>query len=132
MKKVLNIVVGIIRLDDKYLAVQREESKYDYISYKWEFPGGKIEPNESREDAILRELEEELRIKLNSPEFLTRIEYSYPDFDITMDCFLFEIKEDKSILVNHINKKWLKKDELMKVEWAAADILILDYLPSIK
>lgn len=122
MKKHIQVVAAILTFEDRYLAVQRGPAKLDYISHKWEFPGGKVEKGESLEEAISRELEEELAITITDPKFLITVEHSYPDFDITMHCFVAAVKSSEVILREHIAQKWLEKEHLMDVDWAEADI----------
>lgn len=122
MKKHIQVVAAILTFEDRYLAVQRGPAKLDYISHKWEFPGGKVEKGESLEEAISRELEEELAITITDPKFLITVEHSYPDFDITMHCFVVAVKSSEVILREHIAQKWLEKEHLMDVDWAEADI----------
>lgn len=129
-RKKIDVVAAVIRWQDKFLVVQRNESIYDYISYKWEFPGGKIEKSEDKDVAILRELKEELLINVHSLIPLISIDHAYPDFDIIMHCFLCNVEEDNIVLMEHINKKWLTKDNLLSVDFAAADIPIVNYLLS--
>lgn len=128
MKKQIQVVAGILHNKNRYFAVQRGEAKFDYICYKWEFPGGKIEIGENREDAIIRELKEELNIEIQHPQFLISVEHQYPDFEIVMHCFLIEFPFQPLSLSEHIAQRWLTKEELWMVDWAAADIPVVEYL----
>lgn len=121
MKKI-EVVAAIIQHNNLTLSVQRGPAKYSYISHKWEFPGGKVEPNESLQDAIKRELVEELAITIEDPRLLITVEHAYPDFEIIMHCFLCEYGSLELELKEHINLRWLTKEALMSVDWAAADI----------
>ncbi|EJG1713954.1 (deoxy)nucleoside triphosphate pyrophosphohydrolase [Vibrio parahaemolyticus] len=116
--------------EGEFLAVQRAPSKLDYVSEKWEFPGGKVEPGETLVAAITRELDEELRISVTGPQFLLTIEHSYPDFDITMHCFVIEVPTRELELTEHIDSRWLSIDQLWDVDWAAADIPAVEKLQS--
>ncbi|HHC6637485.1 TPA: NUDIX domain-containing protein [Vibrio parahaemolyticus] len=91
IKKHIEVVAAVLRNKGDFLAVQRAPSKLDYVSEKWEFPGGKVEAGETLVAAITRELDEELRIIVNEPKFLLTVEHSYLDFDITMHCFVIEV-----------------------------------------
>jgi len=127
MKKV-EVVAAIVLFEDKILCVQRPTSKLSYISKKFEFPGGKIEEGETKEQALKRELIEELNItpKIEN-QFLT-IVHQYPDFELTMHSFRCKAKTLDVTLNEHISMKWLKKDEIKSLDWAAADVPIVDKL----
>jgi 8-oxo-dGTP diphosphatase len=127
-KKIIEVVAAIIYSEGKILCVQRGENKYDYISKKFEFPGGKIELGEEKEQALIREIFEELKIKIDLlDEFLT-INHSYPDFDLIMHSFTCTINDQTITLTEHIDYKWLYKEELLGLDWAAADIPIIKKL----
>ncbi|BBG60224.1 (deoxy)nucleoside triphosphate pyrophosphohydrolase [Providencia rustigianii] len=122
IKKHIEVVAAVLKNEDKFLAVQRGFSKLDYISHKWEFPGGKVEVGETLVTAIIRELNEELKITVIDPKFLLTIKHSYPDFDITMYCFVIELPNRTVELTEHIDFLWLSKEKLRTVDWASADI----------
>ena len=132
MKKHIEVVAGILTFQERYLAVQRGPAKFEYISHKWEFPGGKVEKDESLEDAIVRELKEELDIRIAAPELFMTVDHSYPDFDITMHSFISEIESPEIVLTEHIAKCWLEKDKLLDLDWADADIPIVRKLLSME
>ncbi|MCC7554100.1 MAG: (deoxy)nucleoside triphosphate pyrophosphohydrolase [Methanobacteriaceae archaeon] len=123
--KTLNVVAAIITENNKILATKRGYGEFKNL---WEFPGGKIENNETKEEALIREIQEELNINIKINKFLLNIEYQYPDFYLNMDCFLCTIKKGKIELLEHNDAKWLKKEELYSVNWIPADIEIIDYL----
>jgi 8-oxo-dGTP diphosphatase len=123
-----NVVAAIIIYDNKILCVQRNSSKYDYVSFKYEFPGGKIDPGETREIALLREIKEELEIEVEIAEDFLTVEHEYPDFKITLHSFICKTLTDKITLTEHIALKWLSADELETLDWAAADIPIINKL----
>ncbi len=127
MKKI-EVVAAIICHEGKILCVQRNENKYDYISKKYEFPGGKIEEGESKEEALAREIQEELMMDINiENEYLT-VEHEYPDFILTMHSFLCNSDSKDLTLTEHIDYKWLVKDELQGLDWAGADVPIVEKL----
>jgi len=126
--KHIEVVAAIIVKDDKFLCVQRPWNKYNYISEKFEFPGGKIEHEEPKIDAIKREIREELKIDINVIKESVTVNHEYPDFKMTMYSFIFDSNDYNFELTEHIDYKWLKKDELDSLDWAAADIPIVDKL----
>ena len=127
MKKV-EVVAAVILHEGKYLCVQRGESKLEYISKKWEFPGGKIEPGETKEETIKREILEELNMAIEPiEEFLTVI-HEYPDFHLTMHSFICHCNSPELQLSEHTDYKWLSIHEMDNLDWAAADIPIVEKL----
>lgn len=126
--KHIEVVAAVIMHDDKILCVQRGKNKYDYISYKFEFPGGKVEESESQEDAIIREIQEELNLKIEIQKHLITVNHSYPDFKIIMNTFLCSCSSKDIVLTEHIDSKWLDVDELTCLDWAAADLPIVEIL----
>lgn len=116
--RVIEIVAAIIYKDEAYFATQRGYGEFDGM---WEFPGGKIEPGESPEDALKREIQEELGIDIGVKEFLCTTEYDYPSFHLTMHCYLCGIKTGKIELREHKSARWLRSEELGSVEWLPAD-----------
>ena len=128
MKKV-EVVAAIIYFKDKILCVQRPENKLSYISEKFEFPGGKIEKGESKEDALKRELFEELNFVPTKIDnlFLTVV-HEYPDFELTMHSFKCYSETMNIQLNEHISSQWLPLEKLIEIDWAAADIPIVNRL----
>jgi 8-oxo-dGTP diphosphatase len=126
--KEVHVTAAVIIQDNKILCVQRNENKYDYISKKWEFPGGKVEENEQLEDTIKREIQEELNLNIDVKSFLIQVNHQYPDFQLKMDTFICEIKSGIIKLNEHIDFKWLSINELSDLDWAAADIPIVEKL----
>ena len=116
--KTIRVVAAIIIENGKVFATQRG---YGEFKDGWEFPGGKIEPNETPEDAIVREIKEELDTKVEVQELLDTVEYDYPNFHLSMDCFICKIKSGDLVLKEHEAAKWLTKETLGSVEWLPAD-----------
>ena len=101
-----------------------------YGDYKdgWEFPGGKIEADESPRQALKREIKEELDADIAVGEWIDTIEYDYPSFHLSMDCFWCELISDNLILKEHEAAKWLTKDAMRSVDWLPADTTLIDKL----
>ena len=129
MKK-YEVVAAIIIYEDKILCMQRNKGKYDYVSYKYEFPGGKLEAGETKIQALERELREEmeLNVSLKESDYFMTVEHTYPDFAITMHSFICHVKTPEFVRKEHIMHKWLKKEELMQLDWAVADVPIVKKL----
>lgn len=116
--KTIRVTAAIIIENDKVFATQRG---YGEFKDGWEFPGGKIEPNEAPEDAIVREIKEELDTEIEVVELLDTVEYDYPEFHLSMDCFICRIKSGDLVLKEHEAAKWLTRETLDSVEWLPAD-----------
>ncbi len=123
--KTIYVVAAIIVEGDKIFATQRGYG--DWKDY-WEFPGGKIEPGEKPEDALYREILEELDTEIAVGKKLTTIEYDYPEFHLSMDCFMSEVKHGSLVLKEHEAARWLYKDELDNINWLPADKTVIDLL----
>ena len=117
--KTVRVVAAIIIENDKVFATQRG---YGEFKDGWEFPGGKIEPGETPEEAIVREIKEELDTEVEVIELLDTVEYDYPNFHLSMGCFICKIKSGDLVLKEHEAAKWLTKDRLGSVEWLPADM----------
>ena len=126
--KTLNVVAAIIHKDDKILATKRG---YGEFINQWEFPGGKIEDGESKEEALKREIKEELSIEIDIKNFALDIEYQYPTFYLKMSCFDCTIKSGTPELIEHNDAKWLTKHDLDSVNWIPADLDAVSYLKEI-
>ncbi|MGB4659213.1 MAG: (deoxy)nucleoside triphosphate pyrophosphohydrolase [Mobilitalea sp.] len=120
--KTIEVVAAIIIKDDKILATKRG---YGEFINMWEFPGGKIEVGETKETALIREIEEELLVLIDVKEFLCTIDYDYPNFHLTMHCFICQVENGKLTLVEHNDAKWLEVNDLSTLEWLPADLSIL-------
>lgn len=120
MKKI-EVVAAIIRKNNQVLSTQRGYGEFHGL---WEFPGGKVEPGESHQVALKREILEELLVNIEVKDYLHTIEYDYPHFHLTMHCYWCEL--DQTIeLTEHMSSRWLHKDELYEVEWLKADISLI-------
>lgn len=121
MKQVTTVGGVIYNEKGQILCTQREASKYDYISYKWEFPGGKLEEGETNEQALVRELMEELELTVKDLQFFYQVEHDYKDFHLSMAVFKCKTNQ-KELSVNvHKGIKWLFPNEMGELDWAAAD-----------
>ena len=123
-----NVVAAVVCHDGKYLCMQKGKTKFEYTSYKWEFPGGKIEPGETPQQALARELMEEMEYPVEVGEELVTVNHEYPDFSITMTAFLCTLKGDADGFKRreHADSKWCSKEELKGLDWAAADIDVVE------
>lgn len=117
--KTITVVAAIIIEEDKVFATQRG---YGEFKGKWEFPGGKVEEGESLEEALVREIQEELATKIQVGEIFDTVEYDYPNFHLNMTCFISRIKSGDLVLKEHKDAKWLTKETLDSVEWLPADL----------
>ncbi|MFM7014866.1 MAG: (deoxy)nucleoside triphosphate pyrophosphohydrolase [Bacteroidota bacterium] len=124
--KQVEVVAAIIQHNDKILCVQRGENKLPYISKKYEFPGGKIELGESKEETIKREIKEELNMDIKVVEEFITVNHQYPDFNLTMHSFICDCDSPELTLTEHIDYKWLSISEMDQLDWAAADIPIVN------
>ncbi len=116
--KTIHVVAAIIRRGDHIFATQRG---YGEFKDGWEFPGGKVEPGETPQEALVREIREELKIEIKVGELIDTVEYDYPKFHLSMDCFWAEIVDGEIVLLEHEAQKWLTKETLYSVDWLPAD-----------
>ncbi|MBQ1937252.1 MAG: (deoxy)nucleoside triphosphate pyrophosphohydrolase [Bacteroidales bacterium] len=121
--KSIEVVAAIIIKNHQVFATQR-----GYGEWKdwWEFPGGKIEPGECPQEALKREIKEELDAEISVGELLQTIEWDYPTFHLTMHCFICSLESESLHLNEHEASAWLTKDKLDSVQWLPADITVLD------
>lgn len=124
-RKTIRVVAAIIRDGDKIFATQRGHGEF---KGGWEFPGGKIEVGETPEEALVREVREELDTEIKVGELVETVEYDYPAFHLSMDCFWAEVVSGDLVLKEHEAAKWLTKDELGNVEWLPADVGLIEML----
>lgn len=120
--KQIEVVAAIIRKGDKIFATQR-----GYGDWKdwWEFPGGKMEVGETPEEALVREIREELSAEISVDSFLCTVEYDYPKFHLTMHCYLCSLLTDSMHLNEHEAARWLTMNELDSVQWLPADEIVI-------
>ena len=118
----IEVVAAIIVKDHKVFATQRG---YGECKDFWEFPGGKIDAGETPEEALRREIKEELDTEIAVGELFTTINYDYPTFHITMHCYLCTIENGSLTLLEHEAAKWLSLDQLDSVTWLPADLLVI-------
>lgn len=121
--KTVNVVAAIIQDGNKIFATQRG---YGEFKDGWEFPGGKIEQGETPQQALKREIEEELDTEITVGDLLTVVEYDYPTFHLSMQCFLCKVESGKLTLKEHEAAKWLTKDQIDAVDWLPADIEVVE------
>ncbi|MCD7842354.1 MAG: (deoxy)nucleoside triphosphate pyrophosphohydrolase [Lachnospiraceae bacterium] len=120
--KIVKVVAAVIRHENKIFATQRG---YGEFKDGWEFPGGKVEPGETEQEALMREIREELDTVIAVGEQITRVEYDYPTFHLSMNCFWAEVVSGDLVLKEHEAARWLSKEELYSVEWLPADLELI-------
>ena len=120
--KTIHVVAAVIRKDNKIFATQR-----GYGDYKdwWEFPGGKIEEGETPQQALKREIKEELLADIEVRDYIASVEYDYPKFHLSMDCYWVELVDENLTLLEHEAARWLSFEELESVQWLPADKILL-------
>jgi len=121
--KIIEVVAAVIQYKDLFFCVQRNEK--GSLAYKWEFPGGKIEQHESHQEALKRELKEELNLDVEIGQHVSTVHHQYPSFFIILHGYIVKVNDDQIKLNEHIDFKWLKKHELLSLDWAEADIPIV-------
>lgn len=121
--KTIEVVAGVIKDGNKIFATQRG---YGDFKGGWEFPGGKMEPGETPQQALARELKEELTVDVSVEEFICTVEYDYPNFHLTMHCFYCTVIGGELKLLEHEAAKWLEKENIRSVDWLPADIAVVE------
>ena len=121
--KTVKVVAAVIHKDNKIFATARG---YGEFKGQWKFPGGKIDDGETSPQALVREIQEELDTTITVGELIGTIEYDYPTFHLSMDCFWCEVVDGELKLLEAEDAKWLSKAELYSVQWLPADITIIE------
>lgn len=126
--KTVRVVAAVIKAVNKQgnPVIYATQRGYGEFKDGWEFPGGKIEAGETPQEALKREIMEELDTEISVGQLIDTIEYDYPTFHLSMDCFWAEVVSGKLILKEHEAAKWLTKEELNSVEWLPADVALID------
>lgn len=126
--KTIRVVAAVIKAmnDNGEKIIFATERGYGEFKGGWEFPGGKIEPGETSQQALCREIMEELDTKIQVGDLIDTIEYDYPAFHLSMDCFWCEVVSGNLVLKEHEAARWLTSDELDSVEWLPADVTLID------
>lgn len=123
--KIIEVVAAIIKKEDKIFITRRG---YGEFIDMWEFPGGKIESGETKEEALHREIKEELELDIKDLEYVTTVDYDYSNFHLTMHCFICEIAGGTLKLNAHNDAKWIEFNDLDKQKWVPADVLVVESL----
>ena len=118
--KTVEVVAAMITKDDKILCTQRADDGR-FLALKWEFPGGKIEEGETQQEALKREIQEELKLNIDVHNYFLTVDHTYPDFRIIMHAYICSMNNDSFTLNEHNSFKWLRKGELDSLDWADAD-----------
>ena len=121
--KTIEVVAAVLAADNRIFATQRG---YGDFKDGWEFPGGKMEPGETPQQALVREIEEELETEIKVGKLLRTVDYDYPKFHLTMHCFLCEIASGDLTLVEHEAAKWLTAETIDSMDWLPADLMIIE------
>lgn len=121
--KTVRVAAAVIKDGERVFATARGYGEY---KGKWEFPGGKIEEGEMPRQALKREIEEELDTEINVGEYICTVEYDYPSFHLSMDCFFCEVVKGQLVLKEAAEAKWLTKDTIDSVEWLPADVMVVE------
>ncbi len=127
-KKIVKVVAAVIRDGNKIYATQRG---YGEFKGGWEFPGGKIEVGETSSEALVREIQEELETQIEVNKLIDTVEYDYPNFHLSMECYWCEIVSGNLVLVEAEDAKWLTKEELYSVDWLPADLGLIEKIKNV-
>jgi 8-oxo-dGTP diphosphatase len=127
-KKHYDVVAAVVKKDNKYLCMQRCRSRYEYTSEKWEFPGGKIEYGENGYEALIREIKEEMDWDVFVGSKIATIIHEYPDFIISLTAYKCLGSDYEFKLLDHLDFKWLAKEDMYGLNWTEADRKLLELL----
>jgi 8-oxo-dGTP diphosphatase len=127
-KKESRVVAAVIKDGDKYLCMQRCRSRIPYITERWEFPGGKVEQGESFHQALIREIKEEMDWDIFVGKKLGSISHEYPDFKVKLTAFLCKGGDGEFKMLEHLDYKWLTREEMDSLNWTEADRKLLDLI----
>ena len=127
--KIVKTVAGVIKNErGQILCTLRDQGKYDYVSFKWEFPGGKIEEGETNEQTLARDLHEELEIDVKIGDFFYQVEHDYPDFHLSMAVYECDLISKEMKMNVHKGIKWLYPEDIITLDWAQADIPVAELI----
>lgn len=127
--KTIHVAAAVIVENHKIFAARRG---YGEFKGYWEFPGGKIEKDETPETALRREIKEELAADIKVDRFLGTVDYDYPDFHLTMECYLCHVARGTLTILEHSAFRWVKKEELENVDWLGADRIAVEWVKGLK
>jgi 8-oxo-dGTP diphosphatase len=127
-KKHVDVVAAVIFEGRSVYCFKKGEGKFQYLSHKFEFPGGKVECNEDKQSALLREIKEELDVDITIGEEMLTVSHEYPDFSLTMTCFRCKANEPNFTLTEHKEVRLVEVEKLLELEWLAADLPVVEKL----
>ncbi len=121
-------VVAAVFIDEKDRIYCAKRGNYGELAYKWEFPGGKIEDGETKHEALIREIKEELSADIEILEYITTVKHQYNTFHLIMHAYTARVTKEELKLSEHVDQKWVRRTELSKLDWAEADLPIVNIL----
>ena len=127
-RKHLRVVCAVVVEDGKYLCTQRLRSHKQYQSERWEFPGGQVEEGECDHEALIREIREEMGWDVYVGRRIGEVDYSYPNYDITLTAYWCRGGEGDFQLFSHLDARWLTREEMDELDWTAADRKLLELI----
>lgn len=130
MKKTIEVVAAVIYDGDKVFCAQRKDE--GELAGKWEFPGGKVEPNETKEETIVREIKEEFKTDIEVIDFLMTVNHEYNTFNLILHAYTCKIVNGDLELTEHLDSAWLTVDEMLEYDFAGADVLVIKKLFELK